>query len=207
MRRTLLVLSLLLGVSLAGTRLSAQTGFSFSVALGYTGVSGDWGTILKDGIDADINISYLWRHLRFGAGAYYVSYNLESPLEDESISNVSLHASFGYVFLTGPVRPYVALRGSYTRLRPEGHHFSEEPPPEEGEEGEGENPAPRRDGTGGTLVGGVEIVLTRNFTLDPNVWYGVTSTEELDLTEFGGPVITDGRSWGIRLGITWYPER
>ena len=146
MRRTLLMLSLLLGVSLGGTQLAAQTGFSFSVAMGYTGVSGDWGTILKDGIDADINISYLWRHMRFGAGAYYVSYNLESPLEEESISNVSLHASFGYVFLLGRVRPYLQLRGVYQRLRAEGHHFDPEPtPPEEGEE-EGENPAPRRNG-------------------------------------------------------------
>ena len=207
MRRKLLVLSLLLGVSLGGTRLAAQTGFSFSVAMGYTAMNGDWGTILKDGIDADINISYLWNHLKFGAGAYYASYNLEPPLEEESISNVSLHASFGYVFLLGRVRPYVALRGSYTRLRPEGHHFSEEEPPEEGDPDEGENPAPRRDGTGGTLIGGVEIVLTPNITLDPNVWYGITNTEELDLTEFGGPVITKGQSWGIRLGITWYPER
>lgn len=207
MRRTLLVLSLLFGASLGGTQLTAQTGFSFSVALGYTGVSGDWGTILKDGIDADINISYLWRHLRFGAGAYYVSYNLEPPLEEESISNVSLHASFGYVFLTGRVRPYLQLRGVYQRLRAEGHHFSEEPPPEEGEEGEGENPAPRRSGTGGTLVGGVEIVLTKNITLDPNVWYSVTQTDDLDLTEFGGPVISKGQTYGIRLGITWYPER
>jgi hypothetical protein len=201
------MLSLLLGVSLGGTQLAAQTGFSFSVAMGYTGVSGDWGTILKDGIDADINISYLWRHMRFGAGAYYVSYNLESPLEEESISNVSLHASFGYVFLLGRVRPYLQLRGVYQRLRAEGHHFDPEPtPPEEGEE-EGENPAPRRNGTGGTLVGGVEIVLTRNITLDPNAWYSVSQTEDLDLTEFGGPVISKGQSWGIRLGITWYPER
>lgn len=207
MRRTLLMLSLLFGLSLGGTQLTAQTGFSFSVAMGYTGVSGEWGDILKDGIDADINISYLWRHLRFGAGAYYVSYNLEPPLDEESISNVSLHASFGYVFLTGRVRPYLALRGSYMRLRPEGHGFSEEPPPEEGEEGEGENPAPRRSGTGGTLVGGVEIVLTRNITLDPNAWYGSFRTDDLDLTEFGGPVISKGQSWGIRLGITWYPER
>jgi hypothetical protein len=207
MRRTLLVLSLLLGMFLTGTRLTAQTGFSFSVAMGYTGVSGDWGNILKDGIDADINISYLYRHLRFGAGAYYASYNLEPPLEEESVSNVSLHASFGYVFLLGRVRPYLALRGTYTRLRPEGHGFSEEPPPEEGDPDEGENPAPRRSGTGGVLVGGVEIVLTKNITLDPNAWYGSFRTDDLDLTEFGGPVISKGQSWGIRLGITWYPER
>ena len=64
MRRTLSLLALLLGVSLGGTSLTAQTGFSFSVAFGYTGVSGDWGDILKDGIDADINISYLY----FGSG-------------------------------------------------------------------------------------------------------------------------------------------
>jgi hypothetical protein len=118
-----------------------------------------------------------------------VSYNLEPPLEEESISNVSLHASFGYVFLTGRVRPYLQLRGVYQRLRPEGEAFHPDPPPpgEEPEEEEGENPAPRRNGTGGVLAGGVEIVLTR--------------------TEFGGPVISKGQSWGIRLGITWYPER
>lgn len=210
MRRTLALFSLLWGLSLGGAPLSAQTGFSFSVAMGYTGVSGDWGAILKDGIDADINISYLWRHLRFGAGAYYVSYNLEPPLEGESISNVSLHGSFSYVFLTtGRVRPYLQLRGVYQRLRPEGEAFHPDPPPpgEEPEEEEGENPAPRRNGTGGVLAGGVEIVLTPNITLDPNVWYSVTQTEDLDLTEFGGPVISEGRSWGIRLGITWYPER
>ncbi|NIM51578.1 MAG: hypothetical protein GTO22_20415, partial [Gemmatimonadales bacterium] len=172
MRRTLLLVTLLLGVSLGGTSLTAQSGFSFSVAMGYTGVSGDWGDILKDGIDADINISYLWRHLRFGAGAYYVSYDLEPPLEEESVSNVSLHASLGYVFLTGRVRPYLQLRGVYQRLRPEGEAFHPDPPPlgEEPEEEEGENPAPRRNGTGGTLVGGVEIVLTPNITLDPNAW-------------------------------------
>jgi len=205
MRRVVVLLSVLAGMTLGGTPLAAQTGFSFSVAIGYTGVSGEWGDILKDGIESDITISYLWRHLRFGAGAYFVSYNLEAPLEDENISNVQLHGQVSYLFLTGQIRPYLQLRGVYQRLRPEGHAF--DPAPADPDDPEGENPAPGRSGTGGVLVGGVEIVLTRNITLDPNAWYGTFKTDDVDLTEFGGPVISEGQAWGIRLGITWYPER
>ncbi len=182
--------------------LTAQDGFAFSVAFGYTGVSGDWGQIFKNGVDADVNIKYLLQSgIRLGAGAYYVSYNLEPPLEGENVSNVQLQALAGYMFSMGRVRPYVQGRGVWLRLRPEGETFNPTPPDEEGE-----NTAPQRSGTGAVVVVGVEVVLIPHLTLDASTWFGAFQTSDLDLSDFGGPIISDGRSWGLRLGVNWYPR-
>lgn len=199
MRLTIPLLALTL---LGGTvPVHAQRGFSFSVDFGYTGVSGgDWADVLDHGIHSEIMIDYLLPSgVIVGAGMYFVSYDLDSAFGDATLSNVQPQALLGYVFSRGTVRPYVQLRGTIVRLRVEGHR--EPTPPDE----EGENTAPQRWGSGGVASAGVELVPWRFVSLDLGGWYGMFKTQDVDLTEFGGPVISSGQSYGVQLGIKWYP--
>jgi hypothetical protein len=179
----------------------AQRGFAFSIDFGYTGVGGgDWGDVLDHGIHSEIMIDYLLPSgVIVGAGMYYVSYDTDSAFGDVTLSNVQPQALLGYVFSRGRVRPYVQLRGTIVRLRVEGHHTAT--PPDE----EGENTQPQRWGTGGVGSAGVEFAPWRYVTFDLAGWYGVFKTQDVDLTEFGGPVISSGQSYGLQLGLKWYP--
>ena len=178
---------------------AAQHGLAFTVALGGTDVGGEWGNVFKGGVDADLNITYLLPSgVRFGGGVYFISYDLEPPLQDETVSNVEAHVIVGYVLGKGRLRPYGQARLAYVRLRPEGHTFGSDTT------GTGENAGPRRVGTGGTLVVGTEFAVTRHVALDANAWTGAYTTDELDLSPIGGPAVKTGQTWGLRLGITWY---
>jgi hypothetical protein len=186
----------------AAAPLHAQRGFSFSVDFGYTGVSGgEWSDVLDRGIHSEIMVDYLLPSgVIVGAGMYYVSYDLEPPVDEITLSNVQPQAMVGYVFSQGTVRPYVQLRGAVVRMRVEGHH--EQTPLVE----EGENTSPQRWGTGGVGSVGVEFVPWRYVTLDVAGWYGAFRTQDVDLTDFGGPLIASGRTYGIHIGIKWYPN-
>ena len=192
---------ILICLAVAGP-LHAQKGAAFSIDFGYTGVQGgNWGDVLKEGIHSEIMIDYLLSSgLLVGFGIYFVSYDLQPQFGDNTISNVQPQAVFGYVFSMGKVRPYVQLRGVITRHRLQGH-FEPDPPDQEGE-----NTQPQRWGTGATAAVGVEFAAWRYVTLDLSGWYGAFKTDEVDLTDIGGPVISDGRAYGIQLGIKWYPH-
>lgn len=193
--------ALALALASAAAPVAAQQGLAFTVAMGGTGMSGEWADVFKGGVDADLNITYLLPSgVRFGAGVYLISYDLEPPLQDETVSNVELHLIGGYVLGRGRLRPYGQVRLAYVRLRPEGHTFGSDTT------GTGENAGPRREGTGGTLVVGTEFAMTRHVALDANVWTGAYTTAELDLAPIGGGVVSKGRSYGARLGITWYAK-
>lgn len=186
---------------LAAAPLQAQRGFAFSVDFGFTGVTGgEWGSVLDRGIHSEIMIDYLLPSgVIVGAGMYYVSYDLDSAFGGVTISNVQPQALVGYVFSRGTVRPYVQLRGTIVRLRVEGHY--DPAPPDE----EGENTAPQRWGTGAVGSAGIEFAPWRYVTFDLAGWYGAFRTQDVDLADFGGPVISSGTSFGVQLGLKWYP--
>jgi len=184
---------------LAGANpLRAQRGFAFSMDFGYSGVSGgDWSNVLDHGIHSEIMIDYLLPSgVIIGAGMYFVSFDLDSAFGDATISNVQPQAMLGYVFSRGKVRPYVQLRGVVVRLRVEGYRAPT---------ADGENSAPQRWGSGGVGAGGIEFVPWRYVSFDLSGWYGMFSTQEVDLTDIGGPVIASGQSYGVQLGLKWYP--
>ncbi len=174
-------------------------GFTVSMGFGIAQVAGEWGTALDNGLDADINLSYLFQSgFRLGVGANYVSYSLQPQFGTEKVNNVQLHALAGYGLLIGRVRPYGQLRLSYVRLKLEGFRGPGPAPPE------GENPAERHHGVGAILLGGLEYVISQQVTIDSNLWYGFFATQPLDLIEISGPEVSNGRSWGVRIGIAWY---
>ncbi len=186
-------------LSLAGP-LHAQQGLAFSIDFGYTGVNGgNWANVLDDGIHSEIMVEYVFSSgVLIGAGLYLVSYDLQPGFGENTISNVQPQVALGYSFSMGKIRPYAQLRGVVTRLRLEGN-FQPTPPDEEGE-----NTSDQRWGGGGTVAAGLEFAPWRQVTLDLSGWLGAFTTQEVDLTDIGGGVISDGRSSGVQLGIKWY---
>ena len=184
-------------------------GWGFQWQLGISQTSGGWADAVDAGVDADINIFYNLRNFRIGGGGNFVSYDLVEPIPDifESIASVELHGFFGYHFLRGPVQPYIQGKGTWVRLRPEGYHPVFVPPEEgEEEEEEGENTAPKRDGFGFGIVGGVEWRITYSVGLEAMLNWHSFSVNEVDLTPLGIPSTFDsGSNWGGRVGINWYP--
>lgn len=184
-------------------------GWGFQWQVGYKQMGGGWSDLLDSGVDADINIFYNLKKFRIGAGGNFVSFDVKPPLEDESVSSVEMHAFFSYHFTRGSLQPFVQGRGTWTRLRPEGHDFGVEPEepvqlPEDVEEGE--NTEPRRSGFGFGLAAGLEWRISWAIGLELVGSYDRFSTEDVDLTEFGfQQVFNNGDKWGARVGINWYP--
>ena len=179
----------------------APDGFGVSLGFGWANVGGEWAQALDYGLDADVNLSYLFGSgIRIGIGAYYVSYNVQEEFGAEAVSNVQLQGLFGYSVLLGRVRPYGQVRLTYVRLRLEGQFGNDPSVPE------GENTEPRRHGIGGIMLGGLEFLISRYVTLDANAWYGAFTTQEVDLTLISGPQLSKGQSWGIRIGIVVYTD-
>jgi opacity protein-like surface antigen len=184
------------------TSVASPDGFAVSMGFGFAQVRGEWGTALNHGLDADINLFYLFQSgIRLGIGAYYVSYVLQPQFGAEKVNNVQLQALLGYGVQFGRLRPYGQARLAYVRLKLEGFHGTGPPPPE------GENPAARRHGVGAILLGGSEFIVSRQVTFDTNVWYGFFATQPLDLDAVNAPEVSKGQSWGMRIGIVWYTSR
>ncbi len=179
----------------------APDGFAVSIGLGWANVGGEWGQALDYGLDADVNLSYLFGSgIRIGIGAYYVSYNVQEEFGAEAVSNVQLQGLFGYSVLLGRVRPYGQVRLTYVRLRLEGQFGNDPSVPE------GENTEPRRHGIGGIMLGGLEFLISRYVTIDANAWYGTFTTQKVDLSLISGPQFSKGQSWGVRLGFVLYTD-
>jgi len=184
-----------------GVARMSPDGFGIGMGFGYSRVGGEWGEALEYALDADINLSYLFPSgIRIGVGAYYASYHVQPQFGAEKVSNVQLQALLGYGFPLGKWRPYGQLRATYVRLRLEGHHGSGPAPPE------GENTEPRQHGLGGVALGGLEYIVSRYVTLDANAWFGMFSTQDMNLSDISAPDVSQGRSWGVRLGIVWYTD-
>jgi opacity protein-like surface antigen len=185
-------------------------GFGVQWQVGYKTLGGGWSDLLDSGYDADINLFYNHRKLRLGVGGNFASFDLQEPLQDESMSSVEAHGFLGYHFLRGPFQPYVQGRVTWVRLRPEGHDFAspvdpDDESPEQLPE-EGENVGERRSGFGLGGVAGFEYRISYGVGLEAMVSYDRFGTQDVDLTEFGfEDVFSEGTIWGFRAGINWYP--
>ena len=153
-RSTTLWVAPLICVLLASTSLTAQQGIGFESSFGYQSLSGDYGDVLKGGIDAEFSVVWTKTRFRYGIGMDWASYHQEAPFENESWSNIVSY--FGVTFFPFPetrLRPFIQLRAEGRRLRPEGDHLADEEPPEEGEN----TSDIRVFGLAGAAVAGLEI--------------------------------------------------
>jgi len=58
-----------------------------------------------------------------------------------------------------------------------------------------------------TAVAGIEFAPWRYVTLDLAGYFGTVKTfEDIDLSPVGGGAVSDGRTYGVQLGIKWYPH-
>lgn len=195
-------------LAISATPLEAQSRFGFQFDLGYTGLGGDYGDVLKGGWVAEFNGDYQVGQFRYGFGFEVASYDVEEPYEDESVSKVGAHLSAVYLIPVGSrIKPLVGLRIGSLRLRPEGETFAPEPEPaQQAEEGEeGENPAPRVDGFEGAAIGGVEFALSPKFAFQVAGLYSYMSTDQVDLTAIDLGLVDKGTSWSLRVSARWKP--
>jgi opacity protein-like surface antigen len=183
-----------------------QQGLAFDLRMGHSTIGGDWGTVLTDGVDAELNLYYSFANrLRIGWGLNQVSYELVDELhteETESASQTGMQFSAMYPFQIGQrLWPYVEGRFTWDRFKAEGE-VEGFPPPEE----EGENNAPRYSGWGGTASVGLLVNITGRLYGDFSYRYGNFDTNDIDLDEYlpGAGVVTSGSRYGFRVGLLWY---
>jgi hypothetical protein len=182
--------------------LAQNQGLGFDFKMGYSEMGGDWGGVLQDGVDAEVNILYGLDRLRLGFGFNWVSYGLATAVgEVDSGSQVGVQWAVAYPFRqVAWVQPYVEARLTWDRFRAE-NHVDGFPDPEE-EDG---NNAPRYAGWGGTGVVGVFVPLWGSVLGDVSARYGWLLTDEADLEYLDLPVVSSGSRWGVRFGLVWYP--
>ncbi len=184
--------------------LTAQQGIGFESSFGYQSLSGEYGDVLKGGVDAEFSVVWTRTRFRYGLGMDWASYHMEEPNEKESWSNIVAH--FGVTFFPLPaarVRPFIQLRAEGRRLRPEGDFLGGgHAPPDE----EGENISPIRVfGMAGGAVGGVEIGMTQRSWLRVAGYLGTINTENAELGEIDAGTVDSGSVVGFRVGLFWVP--
>ena len=189
-------------ILLAFGPLSAQQGIGFESSVGYQSLSGEYGDILKGGVDAELSVVWTRTRVRYGLGIDWASYDQGAPFENESWSNIV--SFFGLTFFPFPetrLRPFIQLRAEGRRLRPEGDHLTDEEPPEEGEN----TSDIRVFGMAAGVVGGVEIGMTRRSWLRVAGYLGDINTENADLGDIDLGTVDSGRVYGFRVGLFWVP--
>lgn len=179
-----------------------MNGFGFDLKLGYSALGGEYGDVLDDGVDGELNVYYGLPRLRLGWGIDLVSYGLVQPSGDpdvDSASQVGMHFSVAYPFQVSPrFKPYVEGRLTWDRFRVEGHVEGFPDPPQEGE-----NTLPRYSGWGGTGVAGVLVGITERLYADFSGRWGHFWTSSSDYSYVGAPKAASGTRWGFRTGIVW----
>ena len=198
---TLWVVPLVVTLLAAGS-LTAQQGIGFESSVGYQSLSGEYGDVLKGGVDAELSVVWTRTRVRYGLGIDWASYDQEAPFENESWSNIV--SFFGLTFFPFPetrLRPFIQLRAEGRRLRPEGDHLTDEEPPEEGEN----TSDIRVFGMSGGAVAGVEIGITRRSWLRVAGYLGNINTENAELGDIDLGTVDSGRVYGFRVGLFWIP--
>jgi len=186
--------------------LAAQQGLGFEGSIGYQSLNGEYGDVLKGGVDGEFSIVWTRSKLRYGIGLDWASYQMVEPFEKESWSNVAGHLALSFFPFAeggGRVRPWIEIRTVARRLRPEGDFLGGgHAPPEE----EGENISPIRVfGMSGAAVAGVEIGLTRRSWLKLGGYLSTINTENAELGEIDLGTVDSGSIIGFRLGLLWIP--
>jgi len=180
-----------------------QQGFGFEAAFGYEGLSGEYGEVLKGGVNFEYSLAYSREHVRYLLGINWASYQMEAPNEEESWSNVATHLGVAYFFRPGaPIRPFFGLRLVARRLRPEGDFLGGVPA--EGEH-EGENTSPVRVfGVSGAANAGFEVRLSARSALQLSGYWGTINTADAELGEIDLETVNEGQIWGLRIGLAWF---
>jgi len=186
--------------------LAAQQGLGFEGSIGYQSLNGEYGDVLKGGVDGEFSIVWTRSKLRYGIGLDWASYQMVEPFEKESWSNVAGHLALSFFPFAeggGRVRPWIEIRTVARRLRPEGDFLGGgHAPPDE----EGENISPIRVfGMSGAAVAGVEIGLTRRSWLKLGGYLSTINTENAELGEIDLGTVDSGSIIGFRLGLLWIP--
>jgi len=200
-RSTTLWVAPLICILLASTSLTAQQGIGFESSFGYQSLSGEYGDVLKGGVDAEFSVVWTRTRFRYGLGMDWASYHMEEPNEKESWSNIV--SFFGVTFFPWPetrLRPFIQLRAEGRRLRPEGDHLTDEPPDE------GENTSDIRVfGMAAAAVAGVEIGMSRRSWLRVAGYLGDINTENAELGDIDLGTVDSGSVYGFRVGLFWIP--
>ncbi len=188
-------------------QLHAQKGFGFEAFAGYTGLTGEYGSVLDGGVFAEGNGYYQTGHIRFGSGINVASLDVADPIEIESWAQVELHAYVAYFLArqAAKVKPYVQGRVGWVRFTPEDHRV-EEGVSIEGllaQEEEGENTSPRVNGVDVGGVAGLEYSLSRRVSLDLSALFTYITTQKVEnLPETAEPPQSGG-FWSVRFGVRW----
>ena len=185
----------------ASDPLTAQQGLGFEGSFGYQSVNGDYGEVLKGGVDAEFSVVWTQNRLRYGIGMDWASYHMEEPYEKESWSNVAAHAALSF-FPMGHRRisPWIEIRAVGRRLRPEDGFLGGEEPDEEGE-----NTSPRVFGMSGAGIAGVEIGLTQRSWLKIGGYLSTINTSNAELGDIDREPVDSGSILGFRVGLFWIP--
>lgn len=180
--------------------------WGFNWNLGTGGVGGDFGDVLREPISGEFSFFRKSGPWRFGVGVSYGSFAMTSPYEDEEEWGFLQTYLFGTRMLktSGPVRPYVQLRGGFARLHPRSFLFAPTPLPPDLEPGD--SPTEPANGFSVAAVPGVEVQLTPAFSLDASLSWTYFQVDEYDLAPVGQPPAGSGNAWQARLGATWIPH-
>ncbi len=197
-------------LALGAGPLQAQKGFGFEAFAGYTGLTGEYGSVLDGGVFAEGNGYYQTGHIRIGSGINVASLDVAEPIEIESWAQVELHAYVAYFLAkqAAKVKPYVQGRVGWVRFTPEDHRVEEGVSIEdllaqEEEPEEGENTSPRVTGFDVGGVAGLEYSLSRRVALDLSALFTYISTEKVEnLPETAVPPQSGGL-WSVRFGVRW----
>jgi len=201
-RSTTLWVAPLICILLASTSLTAQQGIGFESSFGYQSLSGEYGDVLKGGVDAEFSVVWTRTKFRYGIGMDWASYHQEPPFGSESWSNIV--SFFGVTFFPWPetrLRPFIQLRAEGRRLRPEGDHLTEVEPPEEGEN----TSEIRVDGWSGAFLLGADVRMTDRWWAKVAGYYSKISTQSADLGEIDLGTFDAGNVVGLRVGLFWTP--
>lgn len=174
---------------------AGQTGAGFHFAFGWQDTAGDLGGVFDGGVDAEFSVTAPVGPVRVGIGANWVSFDVTG--QDSSFSQVQLHALVAYAMrLSDTLYPYVQLRGTHRRLRPEDDRFFG-----------GEDRVLRDFVAAGY---GVEGVLGLQLFLSPRAALDISAalapfTVSPDLSAEGLGTADSGTSWRLHAGVSWFP--
>jgi len=178
--------------------------WGFSASLGWGGMAGNFGKLLRYPVSGDFNAFRDKGQWRYGVGLDFSSMNMEKPWDQElewGYQRTYLFAS--RVFRTDrAVQPYLQARVGLARLHPRSELFAFEPPPEN----PGDSPTKPSNGWTFGLVPGVEVRLTKSIALALSWYIDWFNVSEYDLSPAGVPNASAGTTWQGRIGVRWHPD-
>jgi len=196
-----------------------QDWLGFRGTLGYEWLEGDLGRALAGGVRTEWTVMYFPRPAwplkpRVGAGYSRVTYGLR-PVSQPAIdvnansrhwNHVRWHVVLGVErAVTRWVDAYLEVRQAWGRLRSQTEVLwpvpADDPPHD--------TPYRNFDDRSSELAGGLQVhPWSPRLEIDLLARWGVIARRgapSFDLTDYGLPVLSDGKAWGIQIGVAWNP--